>query len=239
MNLKIWQNYHLPEQKNTLDPGFIPNNTIGPYTQYFENTNIIDIYHNCKSEWKDADYVGLLSPRFYDKTLLTSQHIVEFLSEQDSLKPVYLLTPKGYMKSGSPVSSGGFGPVRELAQLIDKNKLLPFELYQYDHSDCINFCNFWIAKPEVFDDYVSNYLIPIVDFLDRSPEARPILAKEIKHRKHETGITYYPHSFLLEAPFPIYVHYNKIPFDYILTKGPPPKKTHTIRNTQWRKRPKK
>ncbi len=224
MKLSIFQNYHLPEQFSILDPEFIPNNNIGKLNKFFENQVLLDIYNLRKDEWMRSDYVGLVSPRFKEKTTLIYQDILDKLlqdKKNNSLKDIYLLTPWDYLNKKSTISDKTFDEIKITCKEIDKDNLFSFKIYNYNSENCINFCNFWIAKPEKFIDYILNYLSPTMKWLDikGKTDLKDILSREMPHRQKETGLHYPVHPFLLEGLFVIYTHYNKIPFDYILPKN--------------------
>lgn len=223
MKLSIFQNYHLSEQFNNLDPGFIPNNHVGKVNKFFENQVLLDIYNNRKQEWINSDYVGLVSPRFFEKTKLTYRDIYNRLVEdkkKNILKNTYLLTPYDHLEKESTISQKSFFEVVTLCKEIDKDKLFPFNIFDYK-GECINFCNFWIARPKVFINYVVNYLKPLMKWLELKEHThlKDILFKDMPHRQKETNLFYPPHPFLIEGLYAIFVDYNKISFDYILPEN--------------------
>lgn len=202
--MQVYQIYFNKESKKHLLPGFIPYDNTLKRTKLFENSVILDIWKS--GTWRDSDYVGVVSWRFKEKTGLT----FEDLRPQD--KDVYLLTPSSYMRFKSPYSEKGFGSVKELAKLADKERLFPFDLTDYDakyHNDSVvAFCNFFLVRPHIFDDYCKNYLQIAVGWLNSKKELR---AMKCRHRDR----LYPAQTFFLEGLFQCYVHWNKLSFEYI------------------------
>lgn len=205
---KIYQIFYDEISKNGLDKGFTPYNNSENLKDIFENEVIIDVFKNKKIEWSDTSHVGILSWRLKEKTGITS----EYLYKKIGSKPVYLLTPKSCFRRKSPVSESGFKTSIALAKLFDKHKVFPFKVYNYDNGKCINCCNYWLASPEVFSDYVKNFLLKAVEFCRTNRQAVEISSTLVRYR----GQLYPSIVFFLEALFQIYVHYRKIDYEYIL-----------------------
>lgn len=81
--------------------------------------------------------------------------------------------------------------------------------------------NAFIAKTEIYKDYVKNYLIPAMDCIKNDPEVNKMAMRDSKysdltnqsaqHLKEKIGIEYYPLCpFILERLFSVYVHNKKI-----------------------------
>lgn len=221
MKLSIFQNYHLENQKELLDSEFIPNNNIGKWNKYYENKVLFDIYFNRKEEWVNSDYVGLVSPRFFEKTTLKGSYIQERIQEnlnKSISKSVYLLTPYDYMDRYLTISKYTYMETQIVCKLMDADKLFPFQIYG-NPTKIKCFCNFWVAKPDIFKDYIENYLEPCVNWFEiNSSKYKEVLTKQVPHRQKITGLSYTVHPFLIEGLFACYLEYNKIDFDYILPK---------------------
>src|SRR3990167_1805779 len=212
--IKIWQ-IHYDEDVNSkpaLDPRFIPYDNTGKCDTYYENKVILDIWKNKK--WQNADYVSVLSWRFKEKTNLTYQKIKEQVKDKD----IYLMTPPAYMYFKSPLSKHGFANVGEIAKIADREKMLSFQLYDYDtkykNKKCVSFCNFFLVKPYIFDDYCKNVLNPVIQWMKsrKNADLRKQLSIPCVHRD---GKKYPVHTFFLEGLFQCYVHHSKIPYEYI------------------------
>jgi hypothetical protein len=210
MRAAIYQVYFDEASKARLDPGFLPYDNSGRRTDYYENGVLLDV-HSSPRMWEGFDYVGVVSWRFADKTGLSSGDVSREMS--GGSPDVFLLTPGMYMKLDAPHSRRGFGGVQDLAREVDRHGVLPYRLYDYDSGDVVNFCNFWAAKPRVFDDYCRNYLRPMVDFLESSRDEKIMewRRKTVTHR----GKPYPPAVFMLEGLFQTYVHHSGLSYAYV------------------------
>ncbi len=214
-NISIWQIYFDQTSLSKIDSGFIPYSNIDKETIFFENEVIIDIFKNHKPVWGKSDYAGVLSWRFKDKTGLTLSDIKNNINDSAQRKDVYSLPPASYYSLPHFHLINGFENVIALCQLVDKHKVFQFNMVVSDKDVRFKaFCNYWICKPEIFSDYVENYLIKLCDWLQtcNDPELISQLSKLIKYR----GQLYTAHVFLLEILFERYVQYKGYSYDYIV-----------------------
>lgn len=84
--------------------------------------------------------------------------------------------------------------------------------------------NHFMAKREIYQDYVNEYLNPAMELMQNDPEINKLVMADsnystltskspehLKELEKKIGIPYYPMSpFLLERLFSVYVHNNKI-----------------------------
>lgn len=208
----VWQSYYNNESFKHLDKGFTPyNNT--KCTIFYENDIIVDIHDNMVGQWKNADYVGLLSWRFEEKTDINSDKVYSHISNSANKPDVYILNPKVYKKYGHLYNDKGFGNINAICKIVDKKKIFPFKLAGCDVGDYNTFCNFFICTPEVFQDYVNNYLKVFMNWLltCNDPEFLYQIKLLISHRH----TLYTAHTFMLEGLFSCYANYKKLSFDLI------------------------
>lgn len=184
----IYQVYYDESQLSQLRYGFKPYFNKEQLHNY-ENDIMLDIWR--KREWVNAKYVGVLSWRLYEKTL------IEKISFQ---KDVVLFKCLGYEKFDHPFSRKCFGSVNEMVRLADAYKLFPFKLDSYKVKYNV-WCNYWVAKPHIFDDYCTNYLSKAIEFFKGTDL---YFAKE-KHR----GQMVYAMTFFLEGLFSVYLTEKK------------------------------
>lgn len=209
----VYQVYFDDRGKAILDPGFVPYDNSGKLTDYYENSVILDV-HSRPDMWRGFDYVGVVSWRFAEKTGLSSAEVLAAAAASSS--DVLLMTPGMYMRLDAPYSRRGFQEVQELAKVVDRNGVLPYEWYDYDAGRVLNFCNFWLARPGVFDDYCRNYLSKVVDFVENGcdPELDSWREKRVLHR----GMPHPPAVFLIEGLFQTYVHHMGLSYEYVGSK---------------------
>lgn len=182
--IQVYQVYYDEQSKEALKYGFIPYfQETTPHN--FENDIILDIWS--KRNWIKAKYVGVLSWRLYEKTLL----------EKIKLSgDVVILNCKGYEEYAHPFSRKCFCTVNQMVKLADEHKLFPFKLEQIK-TNHICWCNYWVCTPEVFDDYCTNYLSKAIEFFKTTELYE---AKE-KHR----GKMCYSMTFFLEGLFSVFL----------------------------------
>jgi hypothetical protein len=191
--IQIYQTFFDELSKSKLDGGFIPLQT--KFNHNYENDLILDIWKS--REWINAKYIGLLSWRFYEKTGLLS-------TDLKLTKDVHCYFPKGYAKYDHPFSRKGFGSVDKLVQLADSYNLFPFKLKEYKVKQNV-WCNYWIAKPHIFDDYCTRYLSKTIEFFKNRPEYN--LTEQ--HRGKQVPAM----TFFLEGLFSIYLQHENINYE--------------------------
>lgn len=210
--LSCWQIYFNKESQLQLDKGFIPYNNTGKETLFFENGVIIDVWNNQKHLWKNSDYVGILSWRFKEKTKLNFSDINNKILNDKNKLEVYSLMPSIYDKLHSPYSDYGLKNIQIICKLMDKYNLFPFKVSGTDvintneNTKLKNFCNYWICKPEIFDDYVNNYLVKLFTWLQICND--PILHQQLRIMVNHRGQLYPVHPFIMEGLFECYVNYK-------------------------------
>ncbi len=221
VKLSIWQIYYDGKGADKLNAGFIPYSNENKLTIFYENEVLSLICREYKSDFQDSDYTGVVSWRFLEKTNVSFKDICNHINRQVVKKDVYSLTPNVFNHLHSPYSEFGFGNVYEICKVIDKYNLFPFKLTDHDSVNKNKFkcfCNFFICTPEIFEDYVNNYLNKLINFINTcsAPEFLIQINRMIKHR----GVFHPVHPFLLEGLFECYVHYKQYSYDYIFNPTP-------------------
>ena len=217
MDLKIYQIYFDEVSENNLLKGFTPVDNKYRGKPYYENGVIYDVYKNRRNEWVNADYVGIVSWRFKEKTKLNFDLISDFIEKDEVKKDVYFMTPPMFMSFKSPIGRYGHPNVNCIAKIADKEELFPFKLYDYNIGQYVNFCNYFLVTPLVFEIYCKHYLEKTMDWLERkeSAELRMALTRMYPHRNKEP----YPvHPMFLEGLFPVFAHRERLSYEHILKK---------------------
>lgn len=189
----VYQVYFDERSKESLDNGFMPYKN--GVTHNYENDVILDIWR--RRDWINADYVGVVSWRFYEKTGLSSA----------DLKPksdIMVIFPQNYEKYEHPFSRKGYISVDKMVQLADKHKLFQFKLKRAKIKQQV-WCNYWIARPEVFDEYCTNYLSKAVEFFKDKPEYELM---EMHRGKLTPAMT-----FFLEGLFSVFLSKSKYTYE--------------------------
>jgi hypothetical protein len=211
--MKLYQIFYNSETKKKLLPGFTPYDNSKKLTKYFENSVILDIWKNHKKEWENTDLIGVFSPRLLEKTQL--DYLKIFYSVCQEKSDCYFLTPINTLDNVNHFSNRGLNHNIELCKIIESEKLFPFRFNLFNESDCINFCNFWLLSPELFDKYCKD-LEKLINWLENTDNLK---GRELLHKKldfRDNGLDYYPGVFLCEGFFALWININKIPFKYIL-----------------------
>lgn len=215
INLAVWQIYYDAISKLNLDKDFIAYDNTNKVTLFFESEVIIDIHNTQKEIWNKSDYVGVFSWRFKEKTNITYPMIVNRIYNSKNKVDVYNFTPSIYDEFHSAYSICGFKPVLAICTIIDKYELFPFKTYGHDSLDRFrNFCHYFICKPEIFDDFVANYLIKLFVWLQTCND--PYLLMELRTMVNHRGQLYPIHPFLMEGLFECYVIYKGYTHESIL-----------------------
>lgn len=197
--------------------------------EFFENSVIRKVYET--ADKSNIEYLGVTSWKQKNKTHLSGVEIVNYI-ERDMLagteKDIYLFPPihgiKPKLKEDGKYHGTIYQPdiwsmhasrdpqLQKDDQLLNSSGVLPFNMFskwQYSH------CNYWIAKPHVYDDYCKNVLIPAMDFFSR-PQIMHSLPKWTSHRHEDRKITSI--CFTLEGLFGSFIANSNYTFDYLCKK---------------------
>lgn len=195
---EIFQIYYDQKQLPKILPFAIPhyNPTL---TIFFENQVIRDLVSSTKSE-----KIGVCSWKLSDK--MRKQHLENLFSKKDSDYQVLSLTRNSrnhQMLAMANAWHAGFMPTIKL--LWEKLGLkMPGEakspIYQ----------NHFIAKTEIYRDYVDNFLIPAMELTEKDEEVRNLMLQpsgygklnryaDVRSVKQKLGLDDYPLApFILE-----------------------------------------
>lgn len=153
------------------------------------------------------NYTGVFSWKFPLKTGL-SKEMVYHLIKDEEVDVISFCTQEFRTKSGISYKYLEFTELVHPGFLEGFAKLCEHLKFKVEEPKCVIYSNFWLAKEEVYNDYVNNVLIPAIDFL-HTPEMEPYTWKDSTYDqrgglkkedlKKYTGLDYYPMAcFLLE-----------------------------------------
>lgn len=183
--VKLYQIYFNEATKNKLSPVFTPyfNRNC---TRYFENDVLLDVYQNRTTEWEKADYVGVVSHKFYEKTNLLYKDVARVVLEKpDNIPVISLLTYGKEQKVTDRLVEMGYPKGPAILQEILVNHLgYPAEILKLQN--LMIYRNFWLAPPAVFADYLENFLLPIRQVMENATGK----LQELLLAKTETQIDY-------------------------------------------------
>ncbi len=228
--IKIFQIYFDKKSASKPDGDFIPY-PIDYRDEFFENSVIRKIYEDIEL-WKDAAYIGITSWKQHRKTHLSGKEIIDVIQKDIDAgieNDIYVYSPVqtiSHKLRGNSFHANIQLPdvwnthrVRSKQlfsddQMLNNSGVLPFDLFDGKWQYC--YCNYWIVKPHVFEDYCKNVLIPAMDFYNR-PEVIKTMPKWYTHRHEERKTTSI--CFTLEGLFGSYMAHNtQYSFDYIVKK---------------------
>lgn len=176
--VRVFQVYYDKRSEENLDKGFIPyENTVKD--KFFENTVIKDIYN----QNIDCDYIGITSWRCKWKTGNTSKEILDAINQNEADIYVY---SENFRFIGGNIWKCEIEERKDIligAQLLNEAHILPFDLFRTPWVPC--FCNYWIAKKEIFNDYVKNILIPVMEWMQKEEVQEKFKDLKFVHRHNE------------------------------------------------------
>jgi len=197
---QVYQIFYDEKSREKLDNGFIPYDNSGA-THNFENDVILDLWLTRRNEWISKKFVGVLSWRFYEKTERTAKELYRVL--RTTTADVVTISPKLYSGQKHPFVREGFVTVTQMCRTADEHHLFPFTLYQYPVSNIV-WCNYWVARPEVFDLYCTKYLNKVITFF-RDNRNETIRRQYDAMENHRDGKPYLSMTFFLEGLFSVFL----------------------------------
>jgi len=227
--IKIFQIYYDNKQKQKLTKGFIPylnqNKSI-----YVENQCISDIRHSDLIE--DTDYIGTFSHSMNKKVFKITFgglcHSITSKPDGDIFSP----SPRNWrwepMHNPHPPYIPNQLNMKDLAipflnDMADLNIIKKSSIDLWTKPYTIIFCNFWVAKQEVFIDYVDNFLSKVFELIESYDKDNWIFnacnryPKPPKAWQDSTGFSRYPIIiFILERLINIYLQDRNLNYQAIL-----------------------
>lgn len=207
-DLDFYQIYYKDEQLSELY------NFATPYfnkdlTLYFENSAICELVPKstseriCVASWRLQQKRGNLirAKKEINRDDLIDDYDVAILTPRSPThQPLYM----AYRWHGIPFLKA----IKELKSFIKVPDELKYGIYE----------NHFIARSDIYKDYVSNCLLPCIDFMSSRPlffvdagYARKKPEGEVKAYKNLTGRNDWPLApFVLERLFSIYIHYKNL-----------------------------
>ena len=213
--MKVFQIYFDQSQIEKLEPGFIPYFN-EKCTVYFENQVIRELIE--KGEHIDSTYFGVVSYNMRDKHHMMKKRwnsISGIRNESDADISYDALYAKLLLESPDVLSLQTHAPHDPIAFA---NRVHPGFLvfwmhimdkigYQWEPTiyPWVSYCNYFIAKRDIYERYVMEMLIPAMEVMNEMPElmARCPYPKMYSEKlKADTGVDHYTwHSFLCERLF--------------------------------------
>lgn len=224
--MRVHQIYFKEEQKERIEAEFYP--TLNEKCDvFFENSVIRDLILRDEHKMSDADYFGVVSYKLREKLGFTKENWknnknIANVSTQDFTVEQF----KQQLYQGNPDAmsfqrhvphdcvsvADGFHPGFKNFWTIILNKIgMRWEPTSYEN---VFYCQFFVAKSELYDRYVKEMLIPAMDVMKAMPElymnssypyALPADLQEAWGIKHYTF-----HAFLCERFFTHFAHIHNL-----------------------------
>lgn len=220
--MKIYQIYFQPEQLERYQFDYTPYFNEKP-TVFLENEVIRTLIEQKKHE--GTEYFGVLAYKFRPKlveiSLRTTPEITNISTKEFNKNDF------GFMVHACEADVFGLGEYVPHDTVTVANRFHPkfIEFFSkvmakigYKWEPAINkhvfYCNYFVAKSEVYEKYVKEMLAPAMDVMKDMPELhdpsnyfRPFP----ENLKKEIGIEFWPyHPFLCERMFTYFAHIHKL-----------------------------
>lgn len=154
----MFQNVYAEGQEKTIDPAFIPHDgTRNTRTDYREVALFVRMYH--AGQHKAAEYTGIVSPKFGDKTRITGADFLRF-ADRNPGYDVYFINPY-------PINAYYSFNVWEHGEICHAGLVaIAQDLFDRAGIDCdlaalgrnshktLLYCNYWLGNERFWDRYV-------------------------------------------------------------------------------------
>lgn len=222
--IKIYQIYFREDQRACLDyiPYYNPDCTV-----FFENSVIQDLVQKQKQTQGDAEYFGVVSYKLREKigeTIeswknnknIANKSIRKFTPEQFQHellkgKPDAMSfqrhmghDPISYANKFHPGFSGYF---QHILKKVGYN-------WSPTYLENVFYCNYFVAKNEIYEKYVNDMLAPAMEVMKNMPEL--MRDSHYPHKlpenlKEKFGVNHYPyHPFICERMFSYFAHIHNL-----------------------------
>lgn len=144
-----------------------------------ETAHFIRFYDEVVIHANDDDYFGLLSPKFGDKTGLTSIDVTQFIQDNPN-QDIYLFNPFPmlvymYLNMWVHAENVHLGLLDITDELFKKSNF-DFEVSSLHRQNVhqVTYCNCWVAKKTYFDKYIS-----LLKKMDKTIDENQVLRSKI------------------------------------------------------------
>ena len=201
---KCYQIYFDRKSKKSLLPCFEHfDNSKDKSFYFFENNVILKIYK--KLPEIKADYIGTCSWKFREKTGMNSDEFISLIEKEKGKYDVILFPHAKFIYKDCIQRNKIYYPViYNLIKLFDQGNILPFKMLNTKWTS--SYCNFWIAKKEVYKHYVETTLAPAMDSFFHN---KTIKKYSETYNYIHNGKKYPVAPFILELLMGFYVNHFK------------------------------
>lgn len=170
---------------------------------------------------EQVNYTGVFSWKFPHKTGL-SKEMVYHLIKDETVDVISFCNQEFRAKDGRAFKYLEFTEIVHPGFMEGFNILCDYLGLKVQEPRCVIYSNFWVAKPELYKEYVNTILVPAIEFLER-PENKWFAWKDSGYHKkgglkpevlkQYTGLDYYPMAcFLLERLVSVWIDNKNLSF---------------------------
>ena len=155
----MFQNVYAPGQEKKLDPAFVPHDgTRNARTDYREVALFVRMYH--AGQHKAADYTGIVSPKFGEKTRISGADFLRFVARNPGYD-VYFINPYpinayysfNVWEHGEICHAGLIAVAQDLFDRAGIQCDLA-SLGRNSHATLL-YCNYWLGNERFWDRYMA------------------------------------------------------------------------------------
>ncbi|MEI7436100.1 MAG: hypothetical protein WCL16_04755 [bacterium] len=194
--------YDALSKTRVLNSLFVPHERNQTNLKYYENDVILELYNSISTI--KSDYIGTTSWRFAEKTRFSTIEFRKKIEKSLGKFDVIFFTPFNHIgENNVKRNKEAYPALYQLQVMFDKK--FNFDVKFLTDKWTASYCNYWIAKKTVFNEYVETVLIPFYEFFENNSDA--IGLREIKHAGKQTPIA----PFVMELLMGYFVNKSKIP----------------------------
>lgn len=234
MEIRIYQVYYNEHTRLKCSPLCLPyDNTwyeFKPLQPAFENHVISQIIHF--NEHKPSDYFGVFSWQFESKYSKSIEKIIPQITGEfdvysfhgkfkEKYRPTYMWR---HAENWHGPNKNPNASIINAARLVLLKMGFDIDLYNLDVKDYTVYGNHFLARPEIYERYVKEFLNPALKAME-DEEISDALYVDTKYKsklKHPvgiekvTGVPYYPlHTFICERLFSTWLTMNNYSIKHI------------------------
>ena len=176
----------------------------------FEWNPILDILSKEITE----EYTGIFSYKFEQKTNLTKNILTKFLNKNSYENYDFINLSRGFWKTTKEYLEFSYKQHPQLESIL--KKVLHKLEKNYTYSDTYTYSNFFIMKTELYKEYVNNWVIPALNYMENEIWEEVNIDANYKgvgkeKLKELSGLEYYNNvTFVLERLILFFIESKKL-----------------------------
>ena len=224
--LRVRQIYYKPIQlhfnmRDTKD--FIP--LFNDKSDHLLESGVIKRMYDEK-DYLDCDYYGVVSHKFYKKIHKTSSYVKQTIEEYSTRPDVFSFFAKNPKLNLVNQGNNWHDLFSDIYVRLSKVLDWGIDITNPRHKMEGIYSNHWIAKSKIFEEYVRDWLIPVIDVCEKDRKLKKMIWSDAKYISHDKlkpdqceaifSKPYYTyHCFILERLFPIFCYIKEKTVEHI------------------------